>query len=94
MNEKSATKRAKFAPADAAGNKPYVRSSREFRWEHSSVVYAKDAKDARYAFRIGRYESVTVRRATVEDMETIRVEPMRGPVAAAVAGAGSEPRQP
>lgn len=63
----------KFAPPDASGRKPWVREVYEWGRTSSSVLYAEEKGYARRAFRESYHATVTVRRATVEDLERLRV---------------------
>jgi hypothetical protein len=57
-------KHPKFAPADAAGRKPYVVTKWTMGRVTSSVIYAPNAAAAKGAFRMGTGQYVkNVRRA-------------------------------
>lgn len=64
----------KFAPADSKGRKPWVRESYHMARTTSTILYAADRKYVKLAYRVWRGETITVRRATVEDLDTIRVD--------------------
>lgn len=63
---------AKYAPANADGEKPYVVETWNFGATQSKVVYAKDAVTAKYRV-IGRQRFVhaqRVRRALADEVTT------------------------
>lgn len=65
----------KYAPArESDGYKPWVVTSYQWGREYSSIIYAATSNEAKYKFRMMVNESRSVRRATPEDMETIRLE--------------------
>lgn len=64
---------SKYAPANTAGEKPYVVTMRSWGRERSKLVYADSATSAKYlAFgRLGTGEYITsTRRATAADLPT------------------------
>lgn len=63
----------KYAPA-IGEMKPYVRICSEWGREHSTIVYAYSVTGAKNAYRRMRYETVSARRATVEDLERIDMD--------------------
>jgi hypothetical protein len=71
----------KYAPKDAAGRTPWVRTCTSWGRSHSSVLYTAEGKQhVKWAFRKGVHETVDVRRATPEDVATLYCESGYGPV--------------